>query len=435
LEIRLAPEDSRLFDRGAPTPFYYLIWVRDGRLHSHSSAAPLPVGRPERSGGGGLPLFRNRGNLREAFVFAGPVDCFLVGRSIEPDLLEMSHRTMGLTLTGAAILAVGLAGGWWLAGRAIRPVHVIGATAARISGGDLSQRISLEETESELGRLAGVLNATFAQLETVFAQQTQFTSDAAHELRTPVTVILTHTQLALNRDRAAADYRETIEACQRAAQRMRRLIESLLALARIDSGQEPLRRRRFDLAETVRDGVELVGPLAREAGIPIETDLTELPCDGDSERLGQVIVNLLTNAIQYNHPGGQVTVRGRRSPDRDRIELAVHDTGPGIAPEHLPHVFDRFYRADRARTGSANAGLGLAISKAIVTAHGGTIECTSEPGAGAVFKITLPAATLVRPEGLLPGPGSSAAAGKKIPGDVVGQSGGNLDENSPGVGG
>src|SRR5204862_5783999 len=128
---------------------------------------------------------------------------------------------------GGCILLVGLAGGWWLATGAIRPIEGISATAAKISAGDLSQRIDVAETESELGRLAGVLNSTFARLETAFAQQQQFTSDAAHELRTPVSVILTQTQAALARERPAAEYREIIEACQRAAQRMRRLIESL----------------------------------------------------------------------------------------------------------------------------------------------------------------------------------------------------------------
>ncbi|HEX5398329.1 MAG TPA: histidine kinase dimerization/phospho-acceptor domain-containing protein, partial [Verrucomicrobiae bacterium] len=137
---------------------------------------------------------------------------------------------------GAIILVFGLAGGGWFVSRAMRPIENISSAATKISAGDLSQRINLAETESELGQLAAVLNSTFARLDAAFAQQKQFASDAAHELRTPVSVILTQTQTALTRERAAAEYRETVEACQRAAQRMRKLIRALLELARLDAG-------------------------------------------------------------------------------------------------------------------------------------------------------------------------------------------------------
>ncbi len=387
-ELRLAPEDAGLFDRGDVSPFYYAIWTRDGRVHSHSTNAPMPITPPERPSPSAFPSARTRGDLREAYGFGGPGDCILVGRSIAADEVDMDRRTAWLLATGLAVMTLGLAGGWWLATRAIRPVEIIGATAERISGGDLSQRIDLAETESELGRLAGVLNSTFARLESAFSQQARFTSDAAHELRTPVTVLLTQTQMALARERSPGEYRETLEACQRAAQRMRRLIESLLALTRLEGGREPLARTRFDLAVTARECAELVQPLAGERKIEIDVDLPELPCNGDPDGLMQVLTNLLTNAIQYNHDGGQVRLHGRRL--EGQVEISVTDTGPGIAPEDRPHVFDRFYRADASRTGANNAGLGLAISKAIVDRHGGTIDCESEPGAGATFTVRIP---------------------------------------------
>lgn len=390
-ELRLSPEDASLFDRGEVSPFYYVIWVRDGRLLSQSAKAPKLVPQPEGREPGTLPATRTRGDLREAYLYWGPGECILVGRSIGPDVVEMGRRTGWLTLTGLGILVLGLAGGWWLASRAIRPVEVISATAARISGGDLSQRISLAETESELGRLAGVLNETFDRLEAAFAQQARFTSDAAHELRTPVAVLLTQTQMALARERSAPEYRETLEACQRAAQRMRRLIESLLALARLEAGQEPLRRAPFELSAAVRECVELVRPLAARRGIEIEVELPEMPAEGDVEQIGRVTTNLLTNAIQYNREGGRVWVRGRVVGEAGEwVEVSVEDTGPGIGPDELPHVFERFYRADPSRTGTANAGLGLAISRAIVEAHGGTIECISAKGSGATFTMRLP---------------------------------------------
>src|SRR6185503_11389110 len=149
----------------------------------------------------------------------------------------------------------------WLATRALRPIAEISRAAREIAAGDLSKRINASETESELGQLVAVLNSTFTRLDAAFAQQQQFTSDAAHELRTPVSVILTQIQSTLNKERTGVEYRETLEACQRAAQRMRRLIESLLELARFDAGQEQLKRIQFDLATTARDCAELVQPL------------------------------------------------------------------------------------------------------------------------------------------------------------------------------
>ena len=206
----------------------------------------------------------------------------------------------------------------------------ISATAVKISAGDLSQRINVAEAESELGQLAAVLNSTFARLETAFAQQKQFAADAAHELRTPVSVMLTQTQTALNRERTAPEYRETVEACQRAAQRMRKLIESLLALARFDAGQEVLERLRFDFSKTIAECIELVKPMAAERGVKIISDLPPMEITGDAGRLAQVITNLLTNAIQYNRPEGEVRVT--LESQNGLAMLTVTDTGQGIAP-------------------------------------------------------------------------------------------------------
>ncbi|MFZ0828070.1 MAG: ATP-binding protein [Verrucomicrobiia bacterium] len=282
---------------------------------------------------------------------------------------------------------MGLYVGWRVADRAIKPVENISATAIKISAGDLSQRINVAETESELGQLAGVLNSTFARLEAAFAQQQQFTADAAHELRTPVSVMLTQTQTALGRERSASEYRETLEACQRATQRMRRLIESLLELARLDAGQEPMKRLQFDLSKMALDCVELIRPLADERGLKVHCELPSLECHGDAERLAQVITNLLANAVQYNKANGEVRISAKLQ--GSMILLAVSDTGEGIAAADLPRVFERFYRADQSRW-SGQTGLGLAISKGIVEAHGGTIEVSSQPDVGTTFSVRLP---------------------------------------------
>jgi heavy metal sensor kinase len=316
-------------------------------------------------------------------------DSILLGCSINSQWSELRRTALELAAAGGIILLFGLVGGRWLVGRALQPIDEISSAAVKISAGDLSQRINVGETESELGRLAAVLNSTFARLDAAFAQQQQFTADVAHELRTPVSVMLTQTQTALSRERAAAEYRETVEACERSAQRMRRLIESLLELARLDAGQETMKRLHFDLARTVNDCTKQVQPIADKRNVKLSTRLAPVEITGDAERLAQVITNLLVNAVQYNRPDGEVRVK--LEPQPGLAILTVTDTGPGISAEDLPHVFERFYRGDKSRTASnGNAGLGLAISKAIVEAHGGTIEVSSQTGQGTTFTVRLP---------------------------------------------
>jgi heavy metal sensor kinase len=327
--------------------------------------------------------------MREAFRFLPRGQCLLVGRSLVPDLAAMRRLALWLTAAGATVLLLGLAGGWWVATRAIRPIDAISATAVRIADGDLSQRISAADTDSELGRLAGVLNSTFARLEAAFAQQARFTSDASHELRTPVSVILTQTQTALSRERTNLEYREALEACQRAAHRMKALTESLLELARLDAGHAPIKKRQFDLPGVARDCVDLLRPLAAERGIQISCDVPPMECLGDAERIGQVVTNLLTNAIHFNREQGEVRLSARA--ENGAVLLTVTDTGQGIPAEDIPHLFERFYRVDKSRSRiQGRNGLGLAICKAIVDAHGGTIQVASQAGVGSTFTVRLP---------------------------------------------
>ncbi|MBI2929128.1 MAG: HAMP domain-containing protein [Verrucomicrobia bacterium] len=389
-EVALPTAVASLFDESNTNSFYYGLYSADGVLFKHSTNAPADLSVPARVAAT-LPQTRERGDFREAYYFTGLGECVVVGRSILADRAALHRFTFWLLAAGGTVLALGLGGGWWLTTRAIRPIDEISATAAKIAAGDLSQRINAADTDNELGRLASVLNSTFSRLDAAFAQQARFTADAAHELRTPVTVMLTHTQNALGSECASEEHREAFEACQRAAQRMRRLIESLLQLARLDAGQEQMRRERFDLSRIAQECVELVRPLAAERDIEIHCDLPAVECVGDAERIGQVITNLVANAIQHNHERGSVRVSARVQ--NGTAIVAVSDTGPGIATEDLPHVFDRFYRADKSRAGgSGRTGLGLAISKAIVEAHGGTLEVASQPGAGATFTIRLPLA-------------------------------------------
>lgn len=292
-------------------------------------------------------------------------------------------------VVGGIVLTIGLGGGAWLVGGALRPVEEIGAAASRIATGQLAERINISETESELGQLASVLNETFARLEAAFAEQKRFTADASHELRTPLAVIIAETQATLTRERSAAEYRETIQTCLDAAQQMRKLAESLLELARFDAGQESLQSTGCDLAELAQGAVSLIRPLAAARKVELVTKLESAPFWGDVDRVTRVITNLLDNAIFYNVEGGQIRVRTRVENGFARLDIA--DTGRGLAAEDLARIFERFYRADKARSSTqGRSGLGLAISKAIVDAHRGEISVSSTLGEGSTFTVRLP---------------------------------------------
>lgn len=404
-DFHLPPQIASFFDDADPNGFYYIVRGRDGQeiirssrapvmpdLFAHAPQLPPPESALPRTGAPELPSSppQTRGKFRELIIVTPPGRFILVGRSIAPELAELRRAAWMLAGVGGMILLVGLAGGWWLANRAIRPIADISAAATKIASGDLSQRINTTDTESELGELAGVLNATFARLDGAFARQQQFTAAAAHELRTPVSVILTQTQSTLHKERPAAEYRETLEACQCAAQRMRKLIEALLQLARLDGGAASLPRETVALAPLAAECADLVRPLAAGRNITIQTELAPATCVANADQLALAITNLLTNAIQHNAAGGEVRLTTRA--ENHAVILSVADNGPGVAAEHLPHLFERFYRADAARSAhTGGAGLGLAIVKTGVEACGGTVACANLQPRGFQVEIKLPA--------------------------------------------
>jgi two-component system, OmpR family, sensor kinase len=373
------------FDTG---PFYYVVWGREHEVIAKSAKAP-DVNFPGVGTPGAQAPARTRGEYREFLHYGPNGDAVIVGVSITPMMADLHRLAWWLAGAGLAILAVGLVGGWWVAGRALRPIAEISATAEHIAGGDLSKRIDVQDTESELGELASVLNHTFERLEKTFEQQLRFTADASHELRTPISVMLTQIQLACSKPRDAEYYRQTLETCGRAAERMRALVNSLLELARLDSGEFELQRAECDLARVARESLEFIAPLARQKNAKLRESLEPVMIRADAARLGQVIINLLSNAIQHNAEGVEVTLSVQRG--AEGAVLRVADNGKGIPAEALPQLFGRFYRVDAARSRAAgSSGLGLAISKAIVEAHGGKITAHSEPGKGAEFVVVLP---------------------------------------------
>lgn len=306
---------------------------------------------------------------------------------LEADLRALAWR---LFAAGAALTGLGCAIGWVLAGRSLRPLDRIAATAEGIAAGDYERKIDVDDTESELGRLAVVLNETFGRMNAARERVTRFTADASHELRTPLAVILSDSQGALRQERTPAEYQAALAAIQRSALRMKAISDALLELAQGDAGR-PVAADACDLADLADEAVALLGRLARDHEAKLVAQLDGAPVKGDAGRLGRVILNLVVNAILHNPAGVTVTVTtGVRD---GQAVLTVSDDGRGIAAADLPRIFDRFHRADPSRSRhTGGAGLGLAIVKQAVEAHGGMIAVTSEVGRGTTFTASLPAA-------------------------------------------
>jgi heavy metal sensor kinase len=375
---------------------YFVVWGFDGSVIRASSPdislpgpSPAVVSQFQPPSQNSIPIFRQRDTLREV-ILSGPHGIrVLVGKSIVPEQSAMARLRLILLAAGAGVMSIGLFGGWLLSRRVTRPIQSISQTAKSISASDLSGRIAVDETHSELGSLAQTLNETFDRLESSFQRQIRFTADASHELRTPLSVIHSHSELALTKERTAPEYRQTIETCLRAARRMKSLVETLLVLARADAGQLELKREPFDLKEAAEESLAMVGPLAQDQKIKLESSLQKIEMVADRTRVSQLITNLLSNAVRYNREGGSVKLA--IAEERGDAMISVADTGVGIELEDQPRIFERFFRADKARSREAGgSGLGLAICQSIVEAHGGGITFTSEPGKGTTFTARLP---------------------------------------------
>jgi len=304
-----------------------------------------------------------------------------------------------LLLAAPALLAVATAGGVFLAGRALAPIDRITRTARAIEAGNLAGRLGLAPRDDEVGRLAATFDGMLDRLERAFiqqeraaGQQRQFAADASHELRTPLTIIKGDLDVLLRRQRSAEEYEEVVRDVDEEVTRLGGLVEDLLTLARADSGQAELAREFVYLDALVDEAAAGVRRLAEAKGVAVETRLApDIAVVGDPVRLRQLVVNLLGNAVKYTPAGGRVRVTLGAVAAQARLDVA--DSGIGIAPEDLPHVFDRFFRADKARArAEGGTGLGLAIARWSAETHGGRIDVRSRPGEGSVFTVWLPLA-------------------------------------------
>jgi two-component system, OmpR family, sensor kinase len=317
-------------------------------------------------------------------IAAEPLD------GIDADLAAI-RRALFLALP--LILALAGAGGYWFAARNLAPLDSMAAQASRISGSNLDARLEIGDAAAELTTLASSFNELLARIDQSFEGMRRFVADASHELRTPVAVIRGEADVALANNRSAAEYRESLAIILDESRRLSVLVDDLLNLARADASRVTLRTQPFYwndlLSECCRSMQSLAAARRIDLAYRAAHDAPDVPFDGDEELLRRMTLNLLDNAIRYTPPGGRVSaeLEGRA----DGVLLRISDTGIGIPPEAAPHVFERFFRADKARSReNGGFGLGLAIVKWIAESHRGAVALASQPGAGSVFTVTLP---------------------------------------------
>lgn len=304
--------------------------------------------------------------------------------------LRLIHYRERLWLVLVAAIVLCAAMGYVIARRGIRPIERVTAMARRVRSSTLHERIASNDLPTELQALAGTFNEMLDRLQESFAQVSQFSADVAHELRTPISNLRGEIEVALGKARSAEDYRETLGSALEECLRISHMIQSLLFLARAEAATDGPQRDTIRVRQEIDAVLEFYEAAAADAGVTLSVKGGEgLVAPFDRTLFQQAVGNLVANAIAYTPPGGHVTVQG--SSDGALLRVEVVDTGCGIAPEHLPHVFDRFYRADRARSGSAgNSGLGLAMVKSIAALHGGQATILSQPGCGTRVLIEIP---------------------------------------------
>ena len=303
----------------------------------------------------------------------------------------LDHFKWVLLLFSPFLLVLASAGGYWMSRRALTPFDEITRAARNINSRNLSSRLTVPQTGDELQRLSETLNGMLERLDAAFKRITQFTADASHELRTPVALMRTTAELSLRKARSESEYHEALTQILGDLEKTSALVERLMLLARADVGAEAIERAPADLGNSLREACEKGRTLAVAKQIIIREQIPSEPVivAGDSHALYRLFLILLDNAVKYSPPGGQIAVSLTSGPDFAVIE--VQDTGIGIGAADLPHIFERFYRADKARSRElGGAGLGLSIARWIAEAHGGSIYVQSTLGAGSVFQVRLP---------------------------------------------
>ena len=376
---------------------YLAMWDRNGQQMLASEALPthaIPADRLPEAGGPHPFHTRATGRFLDLVVRTPQHGQLLIGRPLAKEWDGLIGLAARLAVLSALCLAVAAILSFWLAKRLAAPIDELAEMAQRITVRDVDQRLTINNKSSvEVLQLRDSLNQLVERLRSAIERQTRFVADASHELRTPVTVILSQAEHTLHKDREVQMYKDSMHVCLQSARRMKRLIDDLLFLAKADSRKLCVVHEPVELALCAAQSIELLQPLARSHSIDVSHDLHPVRVHGDREQVLQIFINLITNAIRYNRPGGRVTVRTFARMGTAVVE--VHDNGIGISSSDVSHIFERFYRADAARTHHAEAGTGLGLSLVheIAAAHSGSISVRSELEAGTTFTVTLPEST------------------------------------------
>jgi heavy metal sensor kinase len=366
------------------------VYIHTEELADDSIPAVAPAMDQPRFSTQTLPIIGSQ-RVLTARLRAGDAEFTVVHLA---SLAEADHelRELLLALCFAVPVALALSGGlaYLMARKALAPMEQLHRMTARITADRLDQRLPVANSKDELGHLAQTINDMIARLERSFTEIRRFTADASHELRTPLTALRTEVEVALSKPAETIDKQNLLGSILEECERLTRLTEQLLELAREDTRKGRQVYEPVDLAALVRGVVETMRPLAEAKGLRLSLHSNNaLTLRGDEVRLRQVFYNLLDNAIKYTPAGGEIEVNLEQR-DGEAI-IVLRDTGIGIPAEHLPHVFERFYRVDKARTRvEGGTGLGLSIAQGIVAAHGGQIELVSNPGRGTVCTVSLP---------------------------------------------
>lgn len=330
----------------------------------------------------------------QRFTALGNPYTLIILRSLHPqsEMLEEVTETFAWVIPIAILLASG--GGYFLARKSLAPVVAMSGQAGRIGAANLDERLAVQNEKDELGHLARSFNGLLNRLAESFDRQRRFMADASHELRTPVAILRGESEVALSQhERSAAEYRESLGVLHHEAERLTRIVEDLFTLTRADAGQYPLQARDLYLDELIAECVHSARTLAQAKEISLTFDQApESPIHADESLLRRMLLNLLDNAIKYTPDLGRITVACRRS--GQEYAVIITDTGMGIPAELQPRIFERFFRADKARSRSESdgggAGLGLAISRWIAEAHQGRLELTRSDSTGSTFTAYLP---------------------------------------------
>jgi heavy metal sensor kinase len=379
------------------------VWTLDGqRLLADGTLSAVdlgptpdathPLGRPHTHV---LPTGPVR-VLLERVRFDGKAFLLRVGVSETSTRAQVRQMRAEVFLLSLGVLTFGALGGLWIARRSLAPLSRLADRAQRITAEQLHERLPVEGASGELDRLAAAFNDTFARLEGSFAQLKRFTADVSHELRTPLTALRTVGEVALRGSHDAEGYREVIGSMLEEVDRLTRLTDELLTLARADAGEAKLHLEPVEIGALVREVAGHLAVLAEEKEQSLVIEGESAVAQGDRSVLRQALVNLAVNAIKYSPERARIRLGAGRRGEEAFLEVA--DEGPGIAPEHRERLFERFYRVDKSRSrGMGGTGLGLALVRWAAEAHGGHVELETEVGRGSTFRIVLPA--VVPPEG------------------------------------